>query len=116
MQASLMEVVGGCDLGTGTASLKCWHELQALDGLVSGSDTSQHRLPSLRVLPVPHLVLVLLSLITEPPQGQGLTMLVHRPPPPYPHPLHSPIPTPLPQGNNVSAQPLVSVVVGPLPK
>lgn len=102
MQASLMEVAGGCDLGTGTASLKCWHELQALDGLVSGSDTSQHRLPSLRVLPVPHLVLVLLSLITEPPQGQGLTMLVHRPPPPYPHPLHSPIspnpPTPAAPG------------------
>lgn len=76
VQAALMEVAGGRDLCTGTASLKGWHELQALDGLVRGSDASQYRLPSLRVLPVPHLVLVLLSLSTEPPKGQGLTMLV----------------------------------------
>ena len=62
--------------GAGTASLKGWHELQALDGLVRGSDASQYRLPSPRVLPVPHLVLVLLSLSTEPPKGQGLIMLV----------------------------------------
>lgn len=80
MQAALMEVAGGQDLCTGTASLKGWHELQALDGLVRGSDASQYRLPSPRGLPVPHLVLVLLSLSTESPKGQGLIMLVLPPP------------------------------------
>ena len=63
-------MAGGCDLCTGTASLKGSGELQAFDGLVRGSDASQHRLLSLRVLLVPGLVLVLLFLSTERPPAK----------------------------------------------
>ena len=68
-------MAGGCDLCTGTATLKGSGELQAFDGLVRGSDASQHRLPSLRVLPLPRLVLgPSVSEYRAPSgQGQGLT-------------------------------------------
>lgn len=59
-QAALTEVPGrpangGRDPCAGAASLKGENNRQALDGLTRGSDASQHRLPSLRVIPVPHI-------------------------------------------------------------
>lgn len=76
VQAASTEVTGGHDLCTGAAPLKGWSDLQALDGLMRGSYASQHRLPSLRVIPVPHASSSPLVSEYRAPQGQGPTMLV----------------------------------------
>ena len=73
--------IGGHSPCTRVAPVKGWDDLQALRWPIRVSDTSHHRLASLRGIPVPHTSASLLISGHRAPQGHRPTMLIPSPSP-----------------------------------